>query len=131
MNRAITVLLWDAVLLATAAPVFAHHSVAAEFDVNRPVTYQGAVTSIDWSNPHVYLYVAVQVQGQSATNWAFQAAGPNTLARRGWVRDTIKPGDRITVIAYPARDGVAVASLREVRLADGRRILAQPPQDEH
>lgn len=113
-------------MAAAAAPVFAHHSVSAEFDVARPMVYQGAVTGIDWSNPHVYLYIAVPNQGGTPTGWAFQAAGPNTLVRRGWLRNTIKLGDHITVVAYPARDGVAVASLREVRLADGRRILATP-----
>lgn len=118
-------------LILAACPLLAHHSVSAEFDVTRPVTYEGAVTGVDWSNPHVYVYIAVQTPGRKATNWAFQAAGPNTLAHRGWLRDTVKPGDRVAVVAYPARDGVAVASLREVRLSDGRRILAQAPQAEH
>jgi len=111
-------------LLVAAAPVFAHHSVSAEFDVNRQITYSGVITRVEWSNPHIYFYVDVKDAGRKVTNWAFEGAGPNTLARMGWLRDTLKVGDRVTVVAFPARDGAYVASAREVTLASGRKVLA-------
>jgi hypothetical protein len=117
-------------LLLATAPIFGHHSVAAEFDINRQFTYEGVVTRVEWTNPHIYFYVDVKDARQRVTNWAFEGAGPNTLARLGWLRDSLKVGDRVTVIAFPARDGVAVASAREVRLSNGRRVLAGMPPDQ-
>ena len=114
---------WGLLLVATA-PLFAHHSVSAEFDLNRQITYAGVITRVEWSNPHIYFYVDVKDGGQKVTNWAFEGAGPNTLARMGWLRDTLKVGDRVTVVAFPARDGANVASAREVTLANGRKVLA-------
>ena len=93
-------------LLLATAPIFGHHSVSAEFDVNRQITYAGVVTRVEWSNPHIYFYVDVKDANEKVTNWAFEGAGPNTLARLGWLRDSLKVGDRVTVIAFPARDGL-------------------------
>lgn len=120
---------WGLLLLATA-PIFAHHSVSAEFDKNRQITYAGVVTRVEWSNPHIYFYVDVKEAREKVTNWAFEGAGPNTLARLGWMRDSLKVGDRVTVVAFPARDGAAVASAREVQLANGRKILVGMPPDQ-
>jgi hypothetical protein len=119
---------WGLLLLATA-PIFGHHSVSAEFDVNRQITYTGVITRVEWSNPHVYFYVDVKDASQKVTNWAFEGAGPNTLARLGWMRDSLKVGDRVTVVAFRARDGANVASAREVRLANGRKVLAGMASD--
>ena len=113
---------WGLLLLA-AAPTFAHHSVSAEFDVNRQMTCTGVITRVEWSNPHIYFYVDVKGAGAKVTNWAFEGAGPNTLARAGWLRDTLKVGDRVTVVAFPARDGANVASAKKVTLASGRTVL--------
>jgi len=110
------------------APSYAHHSVSAEFDLSKRITLQGRVTKIEWMNPHVYLYVDVDADGKTA-NWACETAGPNTLARQGWSRMTLKIGDRVTVVAYKARDGARVASAREVVLADGRRVFVGSPYD--
>jgi len=114
---------WGLLFLATA-PLFAHHAVSAEFDVNRQVTYTGVITRVEWSNPHIYFYVDVKDAAHKVTNWAFEGAGPNTLARMGWLRDTLKVGDRVTVVAFPARDGANVASAREVTLANGHKVLS-------
>jgi hypothetical protein len=123
----LAILLPGGLLLLATAPIFGHHSVSAEFDVNRQITYAGVVTRVEWSNPHIYFYVDVKDVNRKVTNWAFEGAGPNTLARLGWLRDSLKVGDRVTVVAYPARDGVAVASAREVMLANGRKVLAGMP----
>jgi Family of unknown function (DUF6152) len=126
----LAILIPGGLLLLTTAPVFGHHSVSAEFDVNRQNTYAGVVTRVEWSNPHIYFYVDVKDASQKVTNWAFEGAGPNTLARLGWLRDSLKVGDRVTVVAYPARDGAYVASAREVRLSNGRKVLAGMPPDQ-
>lgn len=111
-------------LMATAIPIFAHHSVSAEFDVNRQIKFTGVITKVEWSNPHVYFYVDVKDAGERVANWAFEGAGPNTLARMGWERDTLKVGDHVTVVAFPARDGARVASAQEILLSNGRKVLA-------
>src|SRR5271168_5580888 len=125
----LAILVPGGLLLLATAPIFGHHSVSAEFDVNRQNTFAGVVTRVEWSNPHIYFYVDVKDASQKVTNWAFEGAGPNTLARLGWLRDSLKVGDRVTVLAYPARDGAAVASAREVKLASGRKVFAGMPSD--
>lgn len=113
-------------LMAATAPIFAHHSVSAEFDVHRQITFVGVITRVEWSNPHVYFYVDVKDASKRVTNWAFESAGPNTLARMGWMRDTLKAGDRVTVVGFPARDGAYVASAQEITLSNGRKMLGEP-----
>ena len=109
-------------------PTYAHHSVGAEFDLGKRITLHGRVTKIERMNPHVYLYVDVKVDGKTA-NWACETAGPNTLARQGWNRMSLKIGDRVTVVGYRARDGAYVASAREVVLTDGRKVFVGSPHD--
>jgi hypothetical protein len=126
----LAILIPGGLLMLATAPIFGHHSVSAEFDVNRQNTYAGVVTRVEWSNPHIYFYVDVKDANQKVANWAFEGAGPNTLARLGWLRDSLKVGDHVTVVAYPARDGAYVASAREVRLSNGRKVLAGMPPDQ-
>jgi hypothetical protein len=115
-------------LTLPVAPAFAHHSVSAEFDLRKRITLEGRVTKIEWMNPHVYLYVDVNADGKTS-NWACETAGPNTLARQGWGRSSLKIGDRIRVVGYKARDGSFVASAREVVLANGRKVFVGSPYD--
>jgi hypothetical protein len=121
-------LFWAMLLELTmpGTPTYAHHSVGAEFDLSKRITLQGQVTKIEWMNPHVYLYVDVNLDGKTA-NWACETAGPNTLARKGWSRKSLRIGDRVTVVGYRARDGAFVASAREVVLADGRKVFVGSP----
>jgi len=107
----------------------AHHAVSVEFDPNRRVTFQGVVTKVEWENPHIYFYADIRDRDGQAANWAFEAAGPNQLARLGWNRNTLKTGDRVVVVACPARGGARVASARSVGLADGHTLLAGSPFD--
>ncbi len=110
-------------LLLAAAPTFAHHSVFVEFDVKRQIAYTGVITRVEWRTPHIYFYIDVKDANDKVTKWAFEGAGPNTLARLGWMRDTLKVGDRVTVVAFPAGDGANVASAQKVTLANGRTVL--------
>jgi hypothetical protein len=115
-------------LMLPVPPSFAHHSVSAEFDLSQRITLEGRVTKIEWMNPHVYVYVDVNADAKTA-NWACETAGPNTLARQGWSRSSLKIGDRITVLGFKARDGSNVASAREIILSNGRKVFVGSPYD--
>ena len=113
---------------AVAAPAVAHHSFGVAFDAEKTVTLTGTITKIEWTNPHTHLHADVKDDAGRVVSWTFQGYPPTVLSRTGWIRDvTIKVGDTITMFGYRARDGSAFAHLREVTLADGRRLFFGPP----
>ena len=117
-----------AVLVAFATPLAAHHSFGAEYDVNQPITLTGVLTKIEWTNPHSFFYMDVTDKDGKTANWKFEGYGPGVLYRLGWKKDvTMKPGDRITVFAWRARDGSNWAHSREITLADGKKLMFGPP----
>jgi Family of unknown function (DUF6152) len=125
-----TVVFLSGVLLALAAvPAFAHHSFAAEYDSNKPITLKGAVTKMEWQNPHARFYVDVTDESGKVTNWELELGSPNGLMRRGWTRNSLKPGDTVTVEGYLAKDGSKLANDRNVTLGDGRKIFAGSSDD--
>ena len=117
------------VLFVACVPVFAHHSFAAEYDVNQPVTLKGVVTKVEWMNPHIYLYVDVKDATGNTVNWAVEGGPPNSLYRLGWRKDTLKPGDSVSIDAYHAKDGTSTANARLVLLPDGRKVFAGSADD--
>ena len=115
--------------LVFAVAATAHHAISVEFDPGQRLTFEGVVTRVEWSNPHVYFYADIKDRDGKSANWAFEAAGPNQLTRLGWNRNSLKIGDRVTVVACPARGGAHVASARSVVAADGHRMPADSPSD--
>jgi hypothetical protein len=108
-------LLAGAMLLGVAAVSMAHHSFAAQYDNNKPTTLTGFVTKIEWTAPHVYIYMDVtDEKTKKVTNWGFEMGPPHMLQRTGWKRNSLKYGEEITVDGWLARDGSNTANARRV-----------------
>ena len=117
-----------AILLVNAYRLAAHHSFGVVFDATKPVTVTGVITVIEWTNPHSHLSVDVKEATGKVAKWRFEGYPPNVLSRTGWKKDsTIKVGDTITAFGWRARDGTLFAHLREVTLANGKRLFFGPP----
>ena len=113
-------------VLFAVNPLVAHHSFAAEYDSKQPVKLTGAVTKVDWTNPHVYFFLDVKdpATGRVA-NWAFEMAAPGALKNSGWTRNTMKVGDLVIVEGTRAKDGGLHGNARAVTLAEtGKRLGA-------
>jgi len=112
--------------LAAAVPAYAHHSFPAQYDADKPITLTGKVTKVEWTNPHIFIYIDVpNEQTGAAVNWALEMGGPNALLRLGWKRDSLKADDLVTVEGSLARDGSHLANATSiVMVATGKKMLA-------
>ncbi|MEE8438086.1 MAG: DUF6152 family protein [Micropepsaceae bacterium] len=103
---------------AISAPVSAHHSHAM-YDHEGRLTLSGTATELHWGNPHVWLYMSVTDENGVVTNWVLEGGAPGVLARQGWNGEAPIPGDQITVLALPLKDGARGGMLRRLTFADG------------
>jgi hypothetical protein len=111
---------------ASFTPLIAHHSITAEFDMEKRVDVAGVVTRVEWMNPHTYFYVdAPNPRTHKIENWAFQLNSPRNLRTLGWKADTLKVGDVIRTFGSPALSGSKAAFTREIWFQDGRKLKVE------
>jgi uncharacterized protein DUF6152 len=114
-------------LLFQVMPASAHHAFSAEFDAKKGIKLSGAITKLEWSNPHAWLYVDVKDESGKVTNWSFELGSPNGLVRQGWRRTSLKTGDQVTVEGFAAKDGSNTANAHSVTMPDGTKVFAGSP----
>ena len=125
MSRKASVFLTVCALAAAlAAPVVAHHSISAEFDTAKPITFTGIIKQVDWMNPHIYTHVEVKNPDGTTTVYKVEGGPPNSLYRQGWRKDSLKTGDTVTVSGVRAKNPQSMnVGVATITTADGRRIF--------
>jgi hypothetical protein len=128
LNAKLTLLSASAAVLASALPMLAHHSFAAEYDSKNKIELKGVVTKFEWTNPHAHFYVDVKDSSGKVVNWNLELASPNMMQRNGWTRHSLKEGDVVVVVASKSKDNTATASADTITLADGHKLtfMADP-----
>ena len=111
-------------ILLAGASAGAHHAFSAEFDENKPVNLEGALTKADWVNPHAWLYLDVKAADGNVANWAVEMGPPNALLRRGWKKSSMQVGAVIKVEGFAAKNGKNFANATNVTMPDGTKIFA-------
>lgn len=108
-------------LLLTGSAAFAHHGVAT-YDMKVKVTVKGLVTSFSFINPHAEIYVDAKDDKGNVVHWVGELTTPNMLVRRGWNKDSLKPGDQITMVGNQSKDGSPGMRVQSVTFPDGRTL---------
>ena len=117
-------LLATAMICGAAALAWSHHAAAPVFDMNAQKTVTGVVKQVDWTNPHIWIWLDVQNAPGQVETWGFEGMSPNFLARRGWTRTSLLPGTRITVTFRPLRDGKSGGMFMTGKLEDGKVLTS-------
>lgn len=112
-----------AVSLCGAVASHAHHSFAAQYDAKKPVKMKGHLTKVEWTNPHVYIYIDVAGKGGEVTNWGFEMGPPHMLQKAGWKKNSIAIGEEIEIEGWAARDGSNTANARRVTRVSNGEVL--------
>ena len=105
-------------------PLLAHHAFSSEFDAAQPVRLRGKITKMEWINPHAWMHIEVTAEDGATESWMIEAGPPGALVRRGWRKDSVKPGIEVLVEGYRAIDGSNKANGRDITLPDGTRLFA-------
>jgi hypothetical protein len=122
MNRLSHVAAFVGLCVALASAAWAHHS-QSEYDLRGKVEVEGTVTKVEWRSPHAWIYVDVINDKGQTVNWSFELPSPVTLMRRGWTRDSLKPGARVKVAGAPARNFPDIAIANSIKDGDGKPLF--------
>jgi len=112
-------------VLAVAAPTMAHHSLVGEFDTSVSFELRGAITEVEWTNPHIWLYLDVTEEDGTVAKWQCEMGSPNQLIRQGWAKEDLPLATVIRANANPARDGTNTCSTRRITLDDGTPVFSR------
>lgn len=123
MDRLRVVLVTAAVAVSVSTTLRAHHSFAAEFDANQPVTLKGTVVKMDWVNPHTWIHLDVKDPDGTVTRWMIEGGTPNTLVRRGFNKRSLEAGTEVTIEGYRAKNGTNRANGADMVLPGGKRLF--------
>ena len=117
-----------AALLFAASPLDAHHGVGM-FDASRSISVTGTITQFEFANPHVEIYFDAKDEKGNIAKWAAESGSPNLMRRNGWNRVTLKPGDQVTVVGHPARNGAKSMRLEKIIFSNGQELLPEKTMD--
>ena len=109
------------IFILISVPLLAHHG-ASEYDMTKIVTLHATVTELQFVNPHTLLTFTVKDDSGKAIDWQGELPSPNLLSRRGWSRSTLKPGDQVTVIGAPAKNGEKGMQVKKLVFPDGHEL---------
>lgn len=126
MKRTIPILLAALCCLSVMPPPLLAHHGTARFDMSHIVTMQGTVTEFRWGSPHCYIHADVKDAQGKVRNWLLEAGSPLMLARFRWDKNSVKPGDRVTLYGFSAKDGSAYMHLERIEFPDGRALVGFP-----
>ena len=121
MKRAVYVLGVTLSALIACGPVSAHHG-SSNYDLSKSVSVKGTVTQFEFMNPHSAIHLEAKDDKGNAEQWLIEADSPNNLARAGWTRDSLKPGDLVTIVGNRLKDGSKVMRLQKIIFADGKEL---------
>mgnify|MGYP006078468217 FL=1 len=116
-------------VLFTSFSTAAHHSFAAQYDINKPIVLVGKVTKVEWTNPHARIYIDVLDEAGNTLNWNIELGSPNFLKRAGWSRNDLKLDDEVTINGSMARSGADMANASSIILKGGRQVFGRNAAD--